>query len=296
MLREQREFVTLPHVERGARMIDAHQHFWQLARGDYDWLTPDLELLYRDFGPDDLAPLMRWADVGRSVVVQAAPTVAETRYLLGLAAESPWVAGVVGWIEMTEPGAGETLEALAADGPLCGVRPMIQDIQDPDWMLDRRLEPALRALVERDLTFDALVKPIHLPNLLRLLERNPELRVVIDHGAKPEIAQGRLDPWRSDIERVARETGACCKLSGIVTEAAAGWDVETLRPVFDHLMACFGPGRLLWGSDWPVVELAGGYDSWRAATLQLLADLADHERLGILGDNAARFYRLEEAR
>ena len=273
--------------------IDAHQHFWRLSRGDYGWLTPDLEVLYRDFEPADLLPLMEGAGVERTVVVQAAPSVAETRFLLGLANATEWIAAVVGWIDMASGNAAESLEALAAHRALRGIRPMIQDIPDPDWMLDDRLTPAFQAVEGCGLAFDALVKPVHLPRLLELLDRHPALTVVVDHGAKPDIASGGFESWARDIGRIARETAACCKLSGLVTEAASDWDDAALRPYVDQLLDCFGPERLLWGSDWPVVELAGGYRAWREASLRLLAGLAADERAAILGGNAARIYRLD---
>jgi L-fuconolactonase len=276
-------------------MIDAHQHFWTIARDDYGWLTPEDTVLYRDYGPADLAPHLQRAGITHSVVVQAAPTVDETRYLLELADETPWVAGVVGWVDLGAPDVARALDTLASHRLFRGVRPMIQDIADDDWMLGDALTPGFRALVERDLSFDALVLPHHLPRLLRLLGRYPELRVVVDHGAKPAIRDGAFDGWAEDMARLARETSACCKLSGLVTEADADWELATLRPYAEHLLACFGPERLLWGSDWPVVELAGGFEKWREASDGLLAGLAEPERAAVLGDSAARFYRLDLA-
>jgi len=274
-------------------MIDAHQHFWKLARGDYGWLSPDDVVLYRDFTPDDLAPLMEPAGITRTVVVQAAPSVDETRFLLGLAERSRFVAGVVGWVDLEGDDVESSLDSLASHTLFCGVRPMIQDIADDDWMLGRAITPGLKALCERSLSFDALVLPRHLPRLLRLLERHPDLRVVIDHGAKPEIAAGRFDGWAEDMARLASQTPALCKLSGLVTEAAKAWRPDDLRPYVAHLLECFGPERLMWGSDWPVVELAGGFARWRETSLQLLDELGDAERAAVLGANAARFYALD---
>jgi L-fuconolactonase len=187
----------------------------------------------------------------------------------------------------------ETLDSLAAHPLFCGVRPMIQDIADDDWMLGAALSAGLRALCERSLTFDALVLPRHLPRLLRLLERHPDLRVVIDHAAKPEIAAGRFDAWAEDMAQLARQTGAFCKLSGLVTEAEKAWRPADLRPYVAHLLECFGAERVMWGSDWPVVELAGGFERWREASLGLLEALGDAESAAILGGNAARFYGLD---
>jgi L-fuconolactonase len=228
-----------------------------------------------------------------TVLVQAAPTEAETRFLLDVARRSGGlVKGVVGWVDMAGEEAPQRLAALARDSLLRSVRPMIQDIPDPAWMLDPRLDPAFRAVIDLGLRFDALVKPPHLPHLRRLLDRYSDLPCVIDHGAKPPIAEQGDRPWRTLMAGLARDTRVWCKLSGLVTEAARGWRVDDLRPYVDHLLECFGPARLMWGSDWPVVELAGGYERWRAATLALLGSLSESERARILGANAVAFYDL----
>lgn len=275
--------------------IDAHQHFWALSRGDYGWLTPDLAAIHRDFGPDDLAPLIERHGIGRTVLVQAAPTVAETEFMLGIAGATDWVAGVVGWVDFEAADAPATIARLAGNGKLVGLRPMIQDIADPDWMLRPTLAPALAAMSDADLAFDALVLPHHLDRLSRLLDRHPGLRVVIDHAAKPRIRHGEIVAWASAMARLAQETTALCKLSGLVTEAPPDADAETLRPYVDHLLATFGPARLVWGSDWPVCTLAAPYDRWVEITDTLLADLSDAARAAVLGGNAAAFYRLESA-
>lgn len=273
--------------------IDAHQHVWQIARGDYGWLTPTLKELYRDFVLDDLRPHLTCAGIGGTVLVQAAPTEAETRFMLETAHGSGGlVKAVVGWADMLAADAPERIAALASDSLLRGLRPMLQDIPDDDWLLDRRLDPAWRAMGELGLRFDALVRPRHLPNLRRFLERHPDLPVVVDHGAKPVIAQGVREPWAANIAAVARDSTAFCKLSGLVTEAGPGWQVDDLRPYVDHLLACFGPSRLMWGSDWPVVNKAGDYDRWRKASEVLLSDLSPADRTAIDGGTAAGFYGL----
>ncbi len=276
-------------------MIDAHQHFWTLARNDYGWLSPDDGLLYRDFGPADLAPHIERAGISRTVVVQAAPTFEETRYLLDLATSTASVAGVVGWVDLEGADVERKLDTLAAHAAFRGVRPMIQDIADDAWMLGESLTVGLRALAERNLSFDALVLPRHLPHLVRLLGRHPELRVVVDHAAKPPIAVGCFDGWSKDIARVAHETNAYCKLSGLVTEASTKWKTADLRRYVAHLLECFGPNRLLWGSDWPVVNLAGGFERWWQASRELLGDLGSAERAAVFGGNAAGFYALDPA-
>jgi len=275
--------------------VDAHHHVWSLARGDYGWLTPDLAPIYRDYTLADLAPLAAQAGIGTSVLVQAAPTVAETRFLLDTAGRSNGsVQGVVGWVDLAARNAIDTLRELAADPLLKSVRPMLQDMADPQWILRPEVAPALAALPSLGLRFDALVKPPQLPALLDLLGREPALDVVIDHGAKPEIAAARFEPWKSLLREAARHPRVHCKLSGLVTEAAPGASVDALRPYVDHLLDCFGVERLMWGSDWPVVELGGGYARWRAATLDLIAHVDAKGRDEILGGAARRFYALED--
>jgi L-fuconolactonase len=270
--------------------IDSHQHFWQIARGDYHWMSPDLVPLYRDHGPDDLAPVIARHGIERTILVQAAQTLSETEFMLGIADETPFVAGVVGWAEFTDRDAPETIARLAGHPLLVGLRPMVQDIPDDEWLVRADLAPAFRAVVENGLVFDALVFPRHLSRLLVVADRHPDLAIVVDHGAKPAIREHRLDPWRADMAALAARPNTWCKLSGLVTEAAPDWRTEDLRRWVDHLLAIFGPERLLWGSDWPVVNLAGGYDRWREATTTLLAPLTGSERAAILGDNAARVY------
>jgi L-fuconolactonase len=274
-------------------MVDAHQHFWSLARADYGWLTPALQPIYRDFGPEELRPVLGRHGIGRTILVQAAPTVAETRFLLDLARRTGFVAGVVGWTDLAAPGAPDAIASLAKEEKLVGLRPMVQDTPDDDWLAQKHLAPAFEAMVRGGLVFDALVLPRHLSRLLGVVERHPALRVVVDHGAKPEIQAGRFDDWAGDMQRIAEAPNVFCKLSGLATEAGEEWTAATLGPYVDHLLAVFGPGRLIWGSDWPVVELAGGYERWRAATQQLLAPLSAEERDAILGETAARAYRLD---
>ncbi len=271
--------------------IDAHQHFWRVDRGDYGWLTPQAHpAICRDFGPDDLKPLMAAAGVTCTVLVQAAPTAAETQFLLEIARATPFVAGVVGWADLEAPGAAEMVEDMAGDPKLLGLRPMLQDLADDAWILKPELAPALDAMRAAGLRFDALVTPRHLPHLARLLARRPDLKVVIDHGAKPDIAAGAIADWSAAIRAIARDTGAVCKLSGLVTEAGDGWAVEQLKPFVDVLLDAFGPARLMWGSDWPVVNEAGGYAAWRAAAEALTAQLSADDRSLIFGGTAAAFY------
>jgi L-fuconolactonase len=270
--------------------IDAHHHVWRLARGDYGWLTPDLPI-HRDYTLDDLRPLL--GDIAATVLVQAAPTEAETAFMLEAAqASGGLVRGVVGWVAFSDVAAPKRIAALANAPLLKGLRPMLQDIADTAWILRAENATAIAALIAAGLRLDALVQPRHLPLLRRLCARHPALRLVIDHGAKPAIASGGWQPWADDIALVARETPAYCKLSGLVTEAAPDWRVDDLRRYTDHIIVCFGPNRVMWGSDWPVVDLAGGYAPWREATVTLLAQLSVEERDAILGGTAQEFYDL----
>ncbi len=274
--------------------IDAHQHFWSLNRGDYGWLTPDLKEIYHDFLPDDLTPMLAAAGIEGTVLVQAAPTLAETEFMLSLADDHAFVKGVVGWVDFEQAEAPAQISKLAQHPALVGLRPMIQDIADPDWMLRADLTPAFKALIAADLTFDALTLPPHLPNLSRLLERHPNMRVVINHCAKPLIRDGVIEPWAANMARLARDTPAYCKLSGLVTEANADWSIADLKPYVDHLLDSFGPDRLIWGSDWPVCTLASSYERWIETTDTLLSGLTTYERNAILGGNAARAYNLRD--
>lgn len=269
--------------------IDAHQHFWRRDRGDYAWLTPDLAPIYRDYLPGDLAPQLADAGIGHTILVQAAATVAETRFMLGLAHEHSFIAGVVGWVDFESTDAPAVIADLSQDSALVGLRPMIQDIPDTEWMLREDLEPAFEAMVDHGLVFDALVKPPHLPALLELAGRYPDLAMVLDHGAKPPIASGEVSAWKRDVSRLARETPMVCKLSGLVTEAGSA-DAAVLEDCVNHLLESFGPARMLWGSDWPVCELVCSYADWRATTEKLLTRLGVAERELIYSETARKTY------
>ncbi|MEX3977862.1 amidohydrolase [Paraburkholderia sp. EG287A] len=276
--------------------IDAHQHYWDPARGDYGWLTPSMTVLYRAFGPADLAPLRASCGVARTVVVQAAPTVEETRWLLDLARHEPSIAGVVGWVPLDDPHVATLIAELAREPKLRGVRPMLQDLPDDDWIENADTARGVEALIAHDLAFDALVFTRHAHALATFLARNPALRVVIDHGAKPPIADGGesgYTAWSQAISRFARFPQVHCKLSGLATEAAPGWDDATLAPWVAHLLASFGPKRLMWGSDWPVLNLNGDYARWHASAQRLTQALSVDERAAVFGGNAAAFYRLK---
>jgi len=270
--------------------IDAHHHLWTLARGDYGWLTPALAPIYRDFKLPDLAPHLSTAGIAGTILVQAAPTEAETMFLLDIAESADVVRGVVGWTDFDAADGVARIDALAARNLLVGLRPMVQDIGDDDWLLGSALAPQLAAMARNRLVFDALVLPRHLPKLLQVIGKHPDLTFVLDHCGKPQLATGEIAMWQRDIVLLAEHPNIVCKLSGLVTEAAPDWQIADLRQAADHVLACFGPRRLLWGSDWPVVNLAGGYARWFAAAEALLADLSADEKADIFGGNAARIY------
>lgn len=274
-------------------VIDAHFHSWQLARGDYGWLTPALGRIHRDVAVSDWWREAAPHGITGGVLVQAAATEAETTHLLALADAHPQVLGVVGWVDWLAPDAPARIATLARHPRLKGLRPMLQDIADPDWILQPALHGCLRAMAETGLVFDALVKPVHLPRLRVLAQRHPDLAVVIDHAGKPTIAQGQWQPWADGLAQLARETPFACKLSGLLTECGPAPAPDAARRWARHALDAFGPQRLLWGSDWPVLELAASYTGWWQETQTLLEPLPAAQRHAILGGNAARLYRLD---
>lgn len=276
-------------------IIDAHQHFWNTRRGDYGWIEKGDPILDRAYRPADLAPLMLQNDIDRTILVQAAPSLEETEYLLGIADAAPFVAGVIGWINFEDPSQDKHLRRLANVKRFRAIRPMIQDIADPGWMLRAEHDWAYRAIIELGLVFDALGKPRHLANFLELARRYPAMPMVIDHCMKPDIANhtpAKFQEWAEGMARLAELPQVNCKLSGLVTEAIADWTIEDLRPCAEHVIDVFGPDRLMWGSDWPVVRLRGEYDSWFHAARALTEDLPDAARVAIFGDTASRVYDL----
>ena len=273
-------------------IVDAHFHCWQLARGDYGWLTPALAPICRDVAIADWRAEAAPCGVQGGVLVQAAPTEAETDFLLAQAALDTAVLGVVGWVDLLATDAPQRIARLAARPKLKALRPMLHDLPDPAWILQPALEPALRALVEHGLAFDALVRPAHLAVLLQLCLRHPNLRVVIDHAAKPDIAAGAWQPWADGLARLADETQAVCKLSGLLTEGGPAPLPPATRRWARQVLSRFGAERVMWGSDWPVLELASSYAAWWHETQHTLADLDNAGRAAVLGGTARRIYRL----
>ena len=271
--------------------IDAHQHYWDPGRADYFWMTPGGKF-DRVFGPSDLRPSLARNGVGGTVLIQAAPTLEETEYLLEIADREPTVLGVVGWIDFEDRSHTAALDRFCKHAKFKGVRPMIQDIADPKWVIHPNLSWAFDALVDHDLCFDALLHPQHMLPLLKRMGRHPKLKVVVDHAAKPQIRDEAFTAWAADTARLARESTAFVKLSGLTTEAAQDWTESDIEPYAGHILQTFGPERVMFGSDWPVCLRSCSYDRWFQAALALTESCTPDERAAIFGGNAARFYRL----
>lgn len=279
------------------RVVDAHQHFWDLEAVAYPWLTPADGPIHRTFDWPDLEPELAAAGVDATVLVQAANSVEDTEAMLAQADRHPEVAGVVGWADLTDTAAAvAVLDRFAADPRFVGVRHLIHDEPDPDWLLQDAVLDNLGLLAERDLSFDVVaVLPRHLEHVPTLAERHPGLRLVIDHLAKPPIRERGWEPWASLLRRAGQYPNVHAKVSGLNTAADwDAWSTSDLAPYVEHAVDVFGPGRLMYGGDWPVSILAGGYQPVWRATLELLAPLPDAERARVLGGTAVDFYRLPE--
>jgi len=279
--------------------IDAHQHYWQIAARAGYWPPRDLNSIYRDFGPADLAPELNAAGIEGTVLVQSLPTEDDTRFLLDLAERTATVWAVVGWVDMKAADAATKISAFARHPKARGLRPMLQDLPDDAWIDDPALDSAVAAMIEHELRFDALAMPRHLVALYEFARRYPDLKIVVDHGAKPGIATRTLEPWLSAMTKLALLPNVHCKVSGLWTEAGDVADIETMtsrvRPYVRALAELFGPKRLMWGSDWPVLRLAsrGGYREWLAACEDDCVRFLGAESVSdVFGSNACKFYRV----
>jgi L-fuconolactonase len=286
--------------------IDSHQHFWRPSRGDYGWLRagePALAPLLRDFLPEHLEPMLHASGVARTVLVQAADSTAETDYLLELASRHAFIGGVVGWVDLGRRDAVQILERWARNPKFKGVRPMLQDMPDVGWIAHGPHPDAVRCMVELGLRLDALVNPAHLPALLSFVRQWPDLQVVIDHGAKPAMQAGSQAGWELGWHRAmsgfAALSQVSCKFSGLLTEMpqadrASFLDiVATLRPVWRALLEWFGPTRMMWGSDWPVLTLVGDYGKWLAVSEFLIEELPPEDQAHVWHGTAQRFYGIQ---
>jgi L-fucono-1,5-lactonase len=276
-----------------ASRIDAHQHFWRYTAADYAWISDAMAPLRRDFLPADLGREMARAGVDACVAVQARQTIEETRWLLALADAHPFIAGVVGWIDLQSPGARADLAALVDQPKLVGVRHIVQTEPDDRFMLQPAFCAGLALLEEFGLAYDILIYSRHLMVAAELADRFPAQRFVLDHLAKPDIRSGAIATWERDLRELALRANVSAKLSGLVTEADWDrWTPAALRPYLDVAFDCFGAERLMTGSDWPVCTLAGDYATTMSVVVDYLADRPAHERDAVLGGNAQRFWNL----
>lgn len=274
--------------------IDAHQHFWEMGRLTYPWMTPEIGVLHHDFLPKDLKPLLRDEGVDRTVVVQAHQSIAEARWLLELAAAHEIVAGVVTWVDLIGANLARDLDELQRNSKFKGVRHFIQDEPDDAWMLRKDVLEGFRELERRDISYDVLIYPRHLKNVPKLREHCPRLRLVIDHLAKPPIARNEIDTWARDMETVASLPHVWCKLSGMITEANwHNWTPQDLRPYVKHVVHVFGFDRLMFGSDWPVCTLAGPYHQVVNALRECIGPISEAANDALWGGTARLFYGLD---
>ncbi len=265
-------------------MIDAHQHFWQVGRFDYPWMTSDLGVLYRDYLPSDLEPELKKCGVSQTVLVQASNSDAETQWLLELADEHDFIAGVVGWVDLTRD------DQLPQHPKFKGVRHLVESEPDDDWLVQPAVIAGLQRLAAHGLTYDLLVHTRHLRHVRTVAERCPDLRLVIDHLAKPPIARHEFTEWAQAMKPLAAFPNMYCKLSGLVTEANwSSWQTDDLRPYVDHALELFGPERLMFGSDHPVCLLAASYERVLEAFSEIVPK-EDRDRM--FAENARTFYRL----
>ncbi|MER6371486.1 amidohydrolase family protein [Streptomyces mirabilis] len=284
-----------------APLIDAHHHLWDLDRRPQPWLDdPALATIRRTFTPDDLRTTATQLIAGRrlhsTVAVQCVPDVPETEDLLALAEWEPLIGAVVGWADLTSPGIGDLLDGLLA-GPggthLRSLRHLVQGETDPGWLQRPDVERGLAAVRDRGLCYDVLVRSHQLDQAIRLAERFPDLPQVLDHAGKPPIADGELADWEHQLCQLAAHPQVVCKVSGLITEADhERWTVDDIRLVWDVLLSAFGPDRLMFGSDWPVANLAGGWNRWAATVDELLDGCSADETSAILAGTATTFYRL----
>ena len=277
-------------------IVDAHHHIWDPATADYPWLTDELAAIRRPFTPDDLAPELAATGIDATVLVQTRASQAETAEFLALAAATPFIRGVVGWVDLTDPGVSEAIATLRAGpggGRLVGVRHQVHDEPDAEWLLREDVGRGIRAVGSAGLAYELLLRPRELRAALELAKRLPTVPFVIDHLAKPPIASGELEPWRTLIAPFAELDHVACKVSGLVTEADwISWTTADLQPYVDHAIEVFGPARLLFGSDWPVCLLAATYAEVVEAALTTMSGLDVVEQAAVMGGNATRIYGL----
>jgi L-fuconolactonase len=274
-------------------IIDSHQHFWQVGRFDYPWMNSSLGVLYRDYLPDQLEPILAQNGVSKTVLVQASNSVEESRWLLQLADDYPFVAGVVGWVDLMADEVDSQLDELVSHPKFKGVRHLVESEPADDWLVQPQVLRGLKRLSDYGVSYDLLVHTRHLKHIENVVDACPDLKLVIDHMAKPPIASGEIEKWRRELRPVAANEQINCKLSGLVTEAnRTSWKTNDLRPYVECALELFGSSRLLFGSDHPVCLLAASYERVLGSFRELLKDLSSSEQEEIFSSNAAEFYGL----
>jgi L-fuconolactonase len=275
-------------------MIDSHHHLWKYNVAEYGWISPQMQVLRRDFLPEELERLMHHFGIEGTVAVQARQTLEETSWLLQFADKHPLIRGVVGWVPLTDgAAAGKHLEKLAANPKLRAVRHVVQDEPDPRYILRRDFNEGVRELRAFKLRYDILIFERHLPAAIEFVDRHPNQIFILDHVAKPYIKDKILSPWDRNMREIAKRRNVYCKLSGMITEAdPARWTPASLQPYIDVALGAFGPGRLMYGSDWPVMLLAGEYARWFGTVQNAIAKLSKSEQDRIMGGTAAEAYGL----
>lgn len=273
--------------------IDAHQHFWRYTPEEYGWIDDSIASLRRNFLPEDLWREIQQANIDGVVCVQARQTLQETQWLLELASAHEFIRGVVGWVPLTDPNVTDVLQQLSKNGKLKGVRHVLQSEPDDRYLLRGDFNRGIRLLKDLRLTYDILVFEHHLPYVVEFVERHPDQVFVLDHIAKPRIRDSLLAPWQENIQNLAKSPNVYCKLSGMVTEAAAGnWREQDFQPYFDTVFSAFGPRRLLFGSDWPVCLTETTYQGWMSIIQRQIGSLTEPEQQAIMGGTAAYVYHL----
>ena len=274
--------------------IDSHHHLWAINDTDYVWMTEDHAVIRRDFLAPELDAVLDESGIDATVAVQARQMVEETEFLLAFADANPRVRGVVGWVPLLENGGDPWLEKFSAHPKLVGVRHVVHDEPDDDFILRPDFNDGIRKLRKYSLLYDILIFWKHLPQTIRFVDMHPEQPFVVDHIAKPRIAAGAFDAeWAASIRELAKRENVSCKISGMITEVRdAEWNAEVLRPYFDTVLEAFGPQRVMYGSDWPVCLLRGSYASWVRAVGELAASLSADEHAALWGGNAGRIYQL----
>ncbi len=274
--------------------IDSHHHLWNYSADEYEWINPQ-SVLAQDYKPDDLRPALAENEIGGTVFVQARASLKETRWQNEVAEQTDYIKGVVGWVDLMALDVEEEIEALAERPKFVGVRPMLQDLADDEFMLREEFRRGLATLARHNLAFDLLIRPRHLLAAHRLVSHFPEQPFVVDHLAKPFVAEQVVEPWATHVARLATCPNVYCKVSGMITEANQNeWTLGDFTPYLDVVFEAFGTDRLMFGSDWPVCLLAGSYGEVAEVVREYVGKLSATEQAAVMGENAARFYNLKD--